>query len=88
MNVKVNDEIHEVNAYGAVELDGLGWTDFENLEIVSELTDEELDNAAYDAWAESDHSVDFLTFSIIYEQGYKACLEHINKGKVRKYNME
>lgn len=85
MKVKFNGKIHEVNAYGAVELDGQGWTSFDDVEIVSELTEEELNNAAYDAWAESDHDTDFVTFSIAYEQGYKACLEHLNKGKVRKY---
>ena len=85
MKVKFNGEIHEVNAYGAVELDGQGWTSFEDVEIVSELTEEELNNAAYDAWKESEHDTDFVTFSIAYEQGYKACLEHLNNGKVRKY---
>jgi hypothetical protein len=82
MKVKYNGDIYNVTAFGAVHLDGPpSWTNFDDVEIVSDLTDKELDELANGAWECSDPGTDCLTFTIAYIQGYKECLKQLNKGK-------
>ena len=89
MKVKYNGEIYNVTAFGAVHLDGPpSWTGFDDVEIVSDLTDEELGELADGAWECSDLRTDYMAFAIAYKQGYEECLRQLNIGKKRKNSIE